>query len=197
MLKGFFAHKKSGERKVIYDLPNEYRKKRRTPSPHHAGKCLDSGKTTYVGALVVYWRWQVREYVQSVVGIQKLTKTAINEALRRMKKAGIEKAELEAFLREMINGKQKSWLAHCTDAEALCIDRVISEVLAEHPGLICILRQRYEGRGMTKRKMAELLNDAHPEWCFSTCEKRIANWLAVAEYALYIPMRESFAEKMA
>ncbi|HBM8767659.1 TPA: DUF1133 family protein, partial [Escherichia coli] len=37
----------------------------------------------------------------------------------------------------------------------------------------------------------------HPEWCFSTCEKRIANWLAVAEYALYIPMRESFAEKMA
>ncbi|MCZ5840998.1 antiterminator, partial [Escherichia coli] len=25
----------------------------------------------------------------------------------------------------------------------------------------------------------------------------IANWLAVAEYALYIPMRESFAEKMA
>ncbi|MCV5426085.1 antiterminator, partial [Escherichia coli] len=23
------------------------------------------------------------------------------------------------------------------------------------------------------------------------------NWLAVAEYALYIPMRESFAEKMA
>lgn len=48
---------------------------------------------------------------------------------------------------------------------------------------------------MTKRKMAELLNDAHPEWCFSTCEKRIANWLAVAEYALYIPMRESFAQK--
>ncbi len=69
--EGVFAHKKSGERKVIYDLPNEYRKKRRTPSPHHVGKCLDSGKTTYVGALVVYWRWQVREYVQSVVGIQK------------------------------------------------------------------------------------------------------------------------------
>lgn len=114
-----------------------------------------------------------------------------------MKKAGLDKPELEAFLRDMINGKQKSWLVHCTDAEALCIDRVISEVLAEHPGLICILRQRYEGRGMTKRKMAELLNDSHPEWCFSTCEKRIANWLAVAEYVLYIPMRESFAQKIA
>ncbi len=35
----------------------------------------------------------------------------------------------------MINGKQKSWLAHCTDSEALIIDRVIGEVLAEHPGI--------------------------------------------------------------
>ncbi len=29
------------------------------------------GKLRMWGALVVYWRWQVREYVQSVVGIQK------------------------------------------------------------------------------------------------------------------------------
>ncbi|EKD5687481.1 DUF1133 family protein, partial [Escherichia coli] len=98
---------------------------------------------------------------------------------------------------EMIAGRQKSWLSHCTDAEALRIDGVISKALARYPGLIDILRQRYEGRGMSKRKMAELLNNAHPEWCFSTCEKRIANWLAVAEYALYIPMRESLAQKIA
>ncbi|EFW8906398.1 DUF1133 family protein, partial [Shigella flexneri] len=124
---------------------------------------------------------------------KKLTKTAVNEALRRMKKAGIEKPELEAFLREMINGKQKTWLAHCTDAEALCIDRVISEVLAEHPGLISVLRQRYEGRGMTKRKMAELLNDAHPEWCFRTCCSRVDVWLNLAEYMLYLPMRDAFS----
>ncbi|HAX6903777.1 TPA: DUF1133 family protein, partial [Escherichia coli] len=95
------------------------------------------------------------------------------------------------------NGKQKSWLVHCTDSEALIIDRVIGEVLADHPGLLNVLSQRYEGRGMSKRRMAELLNEQYPEWCFSTCEKRIANWLAVAEYALYIPMRESFAQKMA
>ncbi|HDI6276593.1 TPA: DUF1133 family protein, partial [Escherichia coli] len=123
---------------------------------------------------------------------KKLTKTAINEALRRMKKAGIEKPELEAFLREMIDSKQKSWLSHCTDAEALCIDRVISEVMAEHPGLIFILRQRYEGRGMTKRKMAELLNDAHPEWSLRTCERRIEHWLKVAEFILYKPMVMAF-----
>jgi hypothetical protein len=127
---------------------------------------------------------------------KKLTKTAINEALRRMKKAGLDKPELEAFLREMINGKQKSWLAHCTDSEALKIDRVIGEALADHPGLLNVLNQRYMGRGMSKRMMAERLNEAHPEWCFSTCEKRIANWLAVAEYMLYLPMHESFAQKM-
>ncbi|EJZ6216886.1 TPA: DUF1133 family protein, partial [Shigella flexneri] len=123
---------------------------------------------------------------------KKLTKTAINEALRRMKKAGLNKSELEAFLRDMINGKQKSWLAHCTDAEALCIDRVISEVLAEHPGLISVLRQRYEGRGMTKCKMAELLNDAHPKWSLRTCERRIEHWLKVAEFILYKPMVMAF-----
>ncbi|WP_410967731.1 DUF1133 family protein, partial [Salmonella sp. SAL4452] len=70
---------------------------------------------------------------------KKLTKTAINDALRRMKKAGLEKPELEVFLREMINGKQKSWLAHCTDTEALIIDRVVGEVLTDHPGLLGIL----------------------------------------------------------
>ncbi|ELT1589910.1 DUF1133 family protein, partial [Escherichia coli] len=119
---------------------------------------------------------------------KKLTKTAVNEVLRSMKKSGLEKPELEAFFRDMTRGKQKSWLSHCTDTEALIIDRVISEVLGEYPGLINILRQRYEGRGMSKRKMAECLNRTHPEWCFSTCEKRIAGWLAVAEHMLYVPM---------
>ncbi|MFY4658208.1 DUF1133 family protein, partial [Escherichia coli] len=123
---------------------------------------------------------------------KKLTKTAINEALRRMKKAGIEKAELEAFLREMINGKQKSWLAHCTDAEALKIDSVIGEVLADHPGLLNVLSQRYVGRGMSKRRMAELLNEQYPEWALITCRRRVDQWLRVVEFILYSPMREAF-----
>ncbi|SQD05321.1 late gene regulator [Escherichia coli] len=123
---------------------------------------------------------------------KKLTKTAINEALRRMKKAGLDKPELEAFLRDMINGNQKSWLAHCTDSEALIIDRVIGEVLAGYPGLLNVLSQRYVGRGMTKRKMAELLNDAHPEWSLRTCERRIEHWLKVAEFILYKPMVMAF-----
>ncbi|EYZ01406.1 antiterminator [Escherichia coli O177:NM str. 2010C-4558] len=123
---------------------------------------------------------------------KKLTKTAINEALRRMKKAGLNKSELEAFLRDMINGKQKSWLAHCTDAEALIIDRVIGEVLADHPGLLNVLSQRYVGRGMSKRRMAELLNEQYPEWALITCRRRVDQWLSIAEFILYSPMREAF-----
>ncbi|EEQ3298932.1 DUF1133 family protein [Escherichia coli] len=123
----------------------------------------------------------------------KMTKTAINDALRRMKKVGMDKTELAAYFREMIGGKQKSWLFYCTDAEALCIDRMIREVLADHPGLISVLRQRYEGRGMAKRKMAQLLNNAHPEWCYATCRNRIDAWLKMAEFMLYLPMRDAFS----
>lgn len=43
----------------------------------------------------------------------KVTKTAINEALRRMKKSGISKPELEAFFREILAGKNKSGTAFC------------------------------------------------------------------------------------
>ncbi|EAC0468678.1 antiterminator [Salmonella enterica subsp. enterica serovar Newport] len=155
------------------------------------GKLRMWGRWSYIGG------GKTGNMFNQLLASKKLTKTAINDALRRMKKAGLEKPELEVFLREMINGKQKSWLAHCTDTEALIIDRVVGEVLADHPGLLGILNQRYVGRGMSKRMMAERLNEAHPEWCFSTCEKRIANWLAIAEYMLFIPMRESFAQKMA
>lgn len=59
----------------------------------------------------------------------KITKTAINEALRRMKKSGIGKTELEAFFREILEGKNKSGLAFCSDDEGLKIDGVIASVL--------------------------------------------------------------------
>ncbi|EEW2531530.1 TPA: DUF1133 family protein [Escherichia coli] len=147
------------------------------------GKLRMWGRWSYIGG------GKTGNMFNQLLASKKLTKTAINEALRRMKKAGIEKPELEAFLREMIDSKQKSWLSHCTDAEALCIDRVISEVMAEHPGLIFILRQRYEGRGMSKLKMAQQLNKYRPSWSLKTCRNRIDAWLGVAEHILYIPMK--------
>ncbi|ENU2370865.1 DUF1133 family protein, partial [Escherichia coli] len=99
------------------------------------------------GKLRMWGRWsyigdgKTGNMFNQLLTSKKLTKTAINEALRRMKKAGLDKPELEAFLRDMINGNQKSWLAHCTDSEALIIDRVIGEVLAGYPGLLNVLSQ--------------------------------------------------------
>lgn len=46
----------------------------------------------------------------------KITKSAINDALRRMKKSGITKPELEAYLREILESKNKtgSWRSALT-----------------------------------------------------------------------------------
>ncbi|EFI6094585.1 DUF1133 family protein [Escherichia coli] len=150
------------------------------------GKLRMWGRWSYIGG------GKTGNMFNQLLASKKLTKTAINEALRRMKKAGIEKPELEAFLRDMINGNQKSWLAHCTDSEALIIDRVIGEVLAGYPRLLNVLSQRYVGRGMSKRRMAELLNEQYPEWALITCRRRVDQWLSIAEFILYSPMREAF-----
>ncbi|ECG8169068.1 DUF1133 family protein [Salmonella enterica] len=150
------------------------------------GKLRMWGRWSYIGG------GKTGNMFYQLLASKKLTKTAINDALRRMKKAGLEKPELEVFLREMINGKQKSWLAHCTDTEALIIDRVVGEVLTDHPGLLGILNQRYVGRGMSKRRMAELLNEQYPEWALITCRRRVEQWLSIAEFILYSPMRKAF-----
>ena len=151
------------------------------------GKLRMWGRWSYIGG------GKPGNMFNQLLASKKLTKTAVNEALRRIRESGIDKPELEAFLRETIAGRQKSWLSHCTDAEALRIDGVISKALARYPGLIDILRQRYEGRGMSKRKMAELLNEVHPEWCYATCRNRIDMWLRIAEFILYPLMRDAFS----
>ncbi len=56
------------------------------------------GKLRMWGAVVVY-RWGVNPEI-CLTGYwfrKKLTKTAVNEVLRSMKKSGLEKPELEAF----------------------------------------------------------------------------------------------------
>ena len=123
----------------------------------------------------------------------KITKTAINEALRRMKKAGISKPELEAFFKEILEGKNKSGLAFCTDEEALKIDSVLSAELlrADNKRLYDLIKDRYVYR-MSKKAMARALNEKHPEWCLRTCESRIDVWLSIAESTLYRPMCDAF-----
>ncbi|GCW61719.1 phage antiterminator [Escherichia coli] len=123
----------------------------------------------------------------------KITKTAINDALRRMKKSGLTKPELEAFFREILDGKNKTGIAFCSDDEGVCIDSVIAAVLISngHNGLFDVLLDRYRYR-KSKRLMAEQLQKRHPEWCYMTCRRRIDSWLSLAEFMLYAPMCDAF-----
>lgn len=123
----------------------------------------------------------------------KITKTAINDALRRMKKSGITKPDLEAFFKEILEGKNKSGLAFCTDDEAMKIDSVLSETLVRsgNEKLYTVIEKRYV-RGLSKKAMARDLNEKHPELCLRTCESRIDVWLNVAESMLYRPMCDAF-----
>lgn len=123
----------------------------------------------------------------------KITKTAINDALRRMKKSGITKPELEAFFLEILLGKNKSNLAFCTDEEALTMNAVLGKVLVQagHKNLYGLIEDRYIKR-LSKKAMARDLNGKHPEWCLRTCETRIDVWLNLAESMLYAPMCDAF-----
>ncbi|WP_406822660.1 DUF1133 family protein [Raoultella ornithinolytica] len=123
----------------------------------------------------------------------KITKTAIKEALRRMKKNGITKPELEAYFREILSGKNKSGLAFCTDDEGLKIDGVLGAVLVSpgHKALYDVLVERYRLR-KSKRLIAEELQVRHPEWCYMTCRRRVDTWLSLAESMLYAPMCDAF-----
>lgn len=122
-----------------------------------------------------------------------LSKSAINEILTRIEKSGITEPELEAFFREMLEGRNKSHLAHCTDSEALIIDRVVGQVLAAHPALITLLHERYDGRGKSKKQLARELNERNPKWCLRTCESRIDTWLSFAESMLFMPLCEALS----
>lgn len=102
----------------------------------------------------------------------KVTKTAINEALRRMKKSGISKPELEAFFREILAGKNKSGLAFCTDDEGLLIDKVLGAVLITggHKELYHLLVDHY-------RLLADELCDTGVNMGPSVASKFFQRWL--------------------
>ena len=151
------------------------------------GKLRMWGRWSYIGG------GSAGNMFNQLLTSKTVSKTAINEALRRMKKAGISKPELEAFLREMLAGKNKSSLAFCSDEEGLKIDGVISAVLTSqrHVGLLGVLAQRYRWQ-KSKRQMAEELQEQHPDWSYMTCRRRVDMWLSLAESMLYRPMCDAF-----
>ena len=123
----------------------------------------------------------------------KITKSAINDALRRMKKSGITKPELEAYLREILDSKNKTGLAFCSDEEGLMIDGVIAAVLMneEYRGMYGVIVDRHRLR-KSKLQMAKELNSKHPDWTLITCRRRIDTWVSLAESILYAPLCEAF-----
>ncbi|MGM8438953.1 DUF1133 family protein [Enterobacter hormaechei subsp. xiangfangensis] len=123
----------------------------------------------------------------------KITKSAINDALRRMKKSGITKPELEAYLREILDSKNKTGLAFCSDEEGLIIDGVIAAVLMneEYRGLYGVIVDRHRLR-KSKLQMAKELNSRHPDWTLITCRRRIDTWVSLAESILYAPLCDAF-----
>ena len=123
----------------------------------------------------------------------KITKTAINDALRRMKKSGITKPELEAYLQEILDSKNKTGLAFCSDEEGLKIDGVIAAVLMneEYRGLYSVIVDRHRLR-KSKLQMAKELNSKHPDWTLITCRRRIDTWVSLAESLLYGPLCDAF-----
>lgn len=151
------------------------------------------------GKLYMWGRWSYigggsgGNMFNQLLASGKITKTSIKEALRRMKKNGITKPELEAYFREILSGKNKSGLAFCTDDEGLKIDGVLGAVLVSpgHKALYDVLVERYRLR-KSKRRIAEELQVRHPEWCYMTCRRRVDTWLSLAESMLYSPMCDVF-----
>ena len=123
----------------------------------------------------------------------KVTKTAINEALRRMKKSGLTKPELEAFFKEILSSKNKSGLAFCSDEEGLKIDGVIAGVLMneDYRSLYGVIVDRHRLR-KSKLQMANELMEKHPDWALITCRRRIDTWVSLAESILYAPLCDAF-----
>ncbi len=151
------------------------------------GKLRMWGRWSYIGG------GSVGNMFNQLLASEEITKTAINEALRRMKKVGISKPELEAFFREILGGKNKTGLAFCSDDEGLKIDGVIASVLMNdyYRSLYRVIVDRYRLR-KSKLQMANELHIKHPDWTLITCRRRIDTWISLAESILYIPLCDEF-----
>lgn len=111
---------------------------------------------------------QRRQYVQSAFIEPKGHEVSDRPGIEATEKSGCEKEELHQYLLDILEGKQKSSFAFCTDKEAAIMDKVIASVLHEQPGLMNILRQRYIGKGGSLKSMAADLYHKRPEWCLRT-----------------------------
>ncbi|EMK1731195.1 DUF1133 family protein [Salmonella enterica] len=151
------------------------------------------------GRLRMWGRWaglerygRIGNMFNMLLSSHTLTRDAVRGAMKQLENAGCSRQELEVFLNEILQGKQKTGLAFCTDEEGRIIDRTISETLHNYPALKKLIADRYRGRGRSVKELAERLNVDNPHWCFKTCQRRIDVWLNVAESMLYAPVCDAF-----
>lgn len=151
------------------------------------------------GRLKMWGRWatysdmpEAVNMFKRVLASGKVTPEDLKKAIDKLRKSGCSSQELEAWIHQMHAESRFSRLVFCTDEEGARMDRVISETFLKSPGLLSIIKRRYQGRGESKSELARGLNDVRPEWSFSTCQRRVDLWLSTAEYSLYLPMNDAF-----
>lgn len=128
---------------------------------------------------------------QRLLAEPKITKKALKDAMRRMKKEGLSEETLQLFLEEYKDKKTLSNMWFCSDIEGGKMDKVIGAVFAREQGLLNVLKQHYIYK-KSYYALALELHESKPSISLSTCRRRIKAWLSIAEFMLYRPMCDEF-----
>lgn len=153
------------------------------------------------GRLKMWGRWasysanpRACGIIENLMRDKTITKTAMNDALRRLKRAGLDKGELLEFFHAMQGKQAISSLVFCTDAEGMKMDRVILDTFGNHPGLMGLIIKRYCYK-RTPKSLADDMHEYHQNYSLSTCRRRIDMWFKTAEIMLCQPMFTAFEKK--
>lgn len=170
-----------------------------TGKPGETGRLFTIESVWIQGQLSMWGRWSHiggghgGNMFNTLLASKTVSKTAIQQILSHLKKSGMDDSDLKRYFLDLLEGKQKSSLAFCSDTEGLQIDAVIGEILVTrgYSALFNIISDRYRNR-MSKKAMARQLQEKHPEWSLRTCETRIDVYLQTAESMLYAPLCFAF-----
>ncbi|HHR5903912.1 TPA: DUF1133 family protein [Providencia alcalifaciens] len=150
------------------------------------------------GRLTMWGCWSAFSKSPKAAGIfqrlltePKITKKALKDAMRRMKKEGLSEETLLLFLEEFQDKKTLSNMWFCSDIEGGKMDKVIGAVFAREQGLLNVLKQHYIYK-KSYYALALELHEIKPSISLSTCRRRIKAWLSIAEFMLYRPMCDEF-----
>lgn len=168
---------------------------RATGKPDETGRLFTIESVWIQGQLSMWGRWSHiggghgGNMFNTLLASKTVSKTAIQQIMSHLKRSGMDDSDLKRYFLDLLEGKQKSSLAFCSDTEGLQIDAVIGEILVTrgYSALFNIISDRYRNR-MSKKAMARQLQEKHPEWSLRTCETRIDVYLQTAESMLYAPM---------